>query len=64
AWGLRNASSKTISLLNVSVSPLWRGIPNFDGKTLRMWAMGLNVRSVVMEHLFSEMIGTIILNLY
>ena len=39
ASGLRKSGSKTTLAFSASTSPLWRGIPNLDGKSLWMRAM-------------------------
>ena len=39
ASGLRYSGSKTSSAFSSSTSPLWRGMPNLEGKSLRMRAM-------------------------
>ena len=39
ASGFRNSGSKTMVDSNSSTKPLWRGIPNFVGKSLRIRAI-------------------------
>ena len=46
ASGFRYSGSKMMVERSDSTSPLWRGMPNFVGKSLFIWAIALIVASI------------------